>query len=149
MTANSNLPRVIDAIQKFADIQRRTTVRAAETIEADFCGNQYAASDYARRILRVAPECLAACTGGDLALAAEMAGRMLMLARLLEQRALAGVERRSSAQKAVLLFATNIPKPKESKTRQRKPLDMARVKASSFRKRRVSRQDKGAQQSAH
>jgi hypothetical protein len=72
---------------------------------------------------------------------------MLMLSRLLEQRALAGVERRSSAQKAVLLFATNIPKPKEDKGRR--SIDLAKVQEQSFRRRRIKRQDKDARPDAH
>jgi hypothetical protein len=130
----SELPRVIDAITKFADIQRRTTMQATDVLEQDYASAQLAAADFARRILAVAPECLSACSAGDLHLAAELAGRMMMLARLAEQRALAGVERRSSGQKAVLLFAQAIPKPRH--TRPPRAIDFETVQRKSFTRKR-------------
>lgn len=124
------LPRVIDAINEFAEIQRRITTAAGKEIDAWVAQSCVDAADYARRILAIAPECLAACAAGDPLTAAELSGRILMLARLLEQRALSGVERRSAGQQAVLMFAKAIPRPRVPNGARK--VDFSKVRKQDF-----------------
>lgn len=151
------LPRVIDAINEFAEIQRRITTAAGKEIDGWVAQSCMDAADFARRILAIAPECLAACAAGDPLTAAELAGRILMLARLVEQRALSAVERRSAGQQAVLMFANAIPRQPRAPNGARK-VDFSKIRKQDFerpdhpatlaRRRKVSLPDTHAQSDA-